>query len=188
MDASWPQAEAARERGLIAIVMNGHQLGFKRCLDAVFTNAALHWMKQPENVVAGVCSSLKPDGRFVGEFGGKGNVETIRSALHAGLRRRGVDPWSIDPWYYPSAEEYSQLLAAAGFTVAAIELISRPTPLPGDITGWLEVFAQPFSRSVPESERKSFIDEVRSDLEPRLRGPGGNWIADYVRLRFSAVN
>jgi len=186
-DASSPQIEGARKRGLAAIVMNGYQLGFKQCFDAVFTNAALHWMKQPENVVAGVWRCLKPGGRFVGEFGGKGNVETIRSELHAGLRRRGIDPWSVDPWYFPSPEEYSQLLAAAGFAVGYIEAIPRPTRLPGDIVAWLEVFAQPFTRSVDESERKSFVNEVRAELAPLLCDSDGAWLADYVRLRFSAV-
>jgi len=187
MDASRPQVEAARRRGLTAIVMNGHQLGFKQPFDAVFTNAALHWMKQPENVVAGVWSSLKPGGRFVGEFGGKGNVETIRSALHAGLRRRGIDPWSVDPWYFPSAGEYSQLLTATAFSVSYIELMPRPTRLPGDIFGWLEVFAQPFTEAVPQAERKIFLNEVRDDLVPVLRNPDGDWFADYVRLRFDAA-
>jgi SAM-dependent methyltransferase len=164
--------------------MDGQRLSFKRRFDAVFTNAVLHWMKQPERVVAGVANCLKPGGRFVGEFGGKGNVEKIRAALHAGLRTRGIDPWAVDPWYYPSPEKYSQLLSQAGFTVDYIELIPRPTKLPGDILGWLEIFAQPFTKAVTESERTKYLEEVRTDLAPTLRDSAGNWFADYVRLRF----
>ena len=110
-------------------------------------------MKQADKVVEGVASSLKSGGRFVGEFGGQGNVETIRQALHSALRQRGIDPWSVDPWYYPSPKEYSDLLNRYGFTVSYIELIPRPTKLPGDILGWLEVFAQPFTKSVSGVER-----------------------------------
>src|SRR5262245_31042708 len=88
MDSSFSQLKAAKGRGLNVIVMDGHQLSFRRQFDAVFTNAALHWMKQPEAVVAGVANSLKRAARFIGEFGGKGNVEKIRSALHAGLEKR----------------------------------------------------------------------------------------------------
>src|SRR5262249_36148547 len=117
VDSSIQQLQAARKRNLTTVMMDGHGLGFKRRLDAVFTNAALHWMKQPRQVVAGIADSLKPRGRFVGEFSGKGNVEKIRSALHATLRRHGIDPMPIDPWYYPSPEEYSQLLSDNGFTV-----------------------------------------------------------------------
>ena len=187
VDSSFPQLKAAKDRRLNVAVMDGHQLSFRRQFDAVFTNAALHWMKQPEAVVAGVASSLKPAGRFIGEFGGKGNVAKIRSALHAGLEKRAIDPMLIDPWYYPSAEEYSELLSKAGFIVSYIELIPRPTRLPGDILDWLEIFAQPFTQTLAEPKRESFLKEVRNELANCLRDRDGNWFADYVRLRFKAT-
>ena len=74
----------------------------------------------------------------------------------------------------------------AGFTIQYIELIPRPTKLPGDIIAWLEIFAQPFTEAVREPERESFLQEVRAQLETQLRDAQGNWIADYVRLRFQA--
>jgi trans-aconitate methyltransferase len=185
-DSSPPQLQAAKERGLKVVVLDGHHLCFRRQFDAIFTNAALHWMKEPEKVIDGVRLALKPQGRFVGEFGGKGNVETIRSALHAALVRRGIEPAPVDPWYYPSPQEYSQLLSKAGFTVAYIELIPRPTQLPGDIMAWLEIFAQPFTKTVSEEEQLGFLEEVRDELANRLRDGSGNWFADYVRLRFKA--
>jgi trans-aconitate methyltransferase len=186
-DSSFPQLKAARDRGLNVAVMDGHQFSFRRKFDAVFTNAALHWMKRPELVVAGVASSLKPVGRFIGEFGGKGNVESIRSALHAVLRRHAIDPTPIDPWYYPSPEEYSKLLSKAGFIITYIELIPRPTKLPGDILDWLEIFAQPFTQSLAEPEGRDFLKEVRNELATCLRDGAGNWFADYIRLRFKAT-
>jgi trans-aconitate methyltransferase len=187
VDSSFSQLKAAKDRGLNVIVMDGHQLSFRRQFDAVFTNAALHWMKPLETVVAGVANSLKPAGRFIGEFGGKGNVATIRSALHAGLQRRAIDPMLIDPWYYPSPEEYSELLSKAGFIVNYIELIPRPTRLPGDILDWLEIFAQPFTQALAESHRIYFLEEVRNELATCLRDGAGNWFVDYVRLRFKAT-
>ena len=135
----------------------------------------------------GVRNSLRAGGRFVGELGGQGNVATIRAALHAGLRRRGIDPLAVDPWYYPSAEEYAQLLTQMGFEVICIDLIPRPTQLPGDILAWLEVFAQPFSQSVALGERDAFLAEIREKLRNPLQDSEGCWFADYVRLRFKAV-
>jgi trans-aconitate methyltransferase len=186
VDASAAQLTAARGRGIDVVTMDGQRLGFRRAFDAVFTNAALHWMKQPERVVAGVADCLKPGGRFVGEFGGHGNVETIRSALHAELRRRAVDPWTVDPWYYPAPQEYTALLARFGFTIDYIELIPRPTPLPGDVLPWLDMFAQPFTKAIGEDARQEFLAEVRSRLERSLRRSDGVWIVDYKRLRFKA--
>ena len=187
IDSSLAQLEAAKKRGLNVVVMDGHRLAFQPRFDAVFTNAALHWMKQAESVVAGARNALKPGGRFVGEFGGKGNVESIRSVLHDTLRGHAIDPIAIDPWYYPSPEEYSGVLSKAGFIVTYIELIPRPTKLPGDILGWLDVFAQPFTQAVPEPERPRFLQQVRDQLATRLSDGNGNWFADYVRLRFKAI-
>ena len=101
VDSSFPQLKAAKERGLNAVVMDGHRLCFQQRFDAVFTNAALHWMKRPEKVVAGVANSLKPGGRFIGEFGGKGNVERIRSALHADAAKARYRPCSRRPVVLP---------------------------------------------------------------------------------------
>jgi trans-aconitate methyltransferase len=186
VDSSMPFLKSARARALRVVQMDGQQLAFKHCFDAVFSNAALHWMKRPEKVLQGVAGCLKPCGRFVGEFGGKGNVETIRAVLHAGLQKRSIDPWRVDPWYYPSPEEFANLLERFGFSPAYIELIPRPTKLPGDLTQWLELFAQPFTKSLADAERQSFINEVSDALEPRLRRSDGSWHADYVRLRFKA--
>jgi hypothetical protein len=144
-------------------------------------------MQRADKVVEGVSSCLKPGGRFIGEFGGKSNVEKIRVALHQSLRGRATDPSTVDPWYYPSPEEYAKLLSTHGFRVGYIELIPRPTPLPGDIFGWLEVFAQPFVKAVCAEDREAFLTEVRDLVEPDLRQPDGSWLADYVRLRFKAV-
>jgi len=185
-DASLLQVQAARRHAAQVFVMDGQRLGLKRRFDAVFTNAALHWMKQTEKVIEGVAAALKTDGRFVGEFGGRGNVETIRQALHRALRKYGIDPWSVDPWHYAAPQEYQELLTRYGFTVVYIELIPRPTKLPGDILGWLEVFAQPFSKAVTEPQRAKFLQEVREQLQAKLRQPDGSWYADYVRLRFKA--
>ena len=187
VDASVAQLQAAKRRGLRVLAMDGQQLGLKKKFDAVFSNAALHWMKRSQAVVEGAASCLKSAGRFIGEFGGKGNVAAIRAALHACLRKRGVDPWSVDPWYYPSPEAYTELLNQCGFNVEYIELIPRPTKLPGDLRDWLEIFAQPFSKAFFEAQREQYLDEVRSSLAPLIRQPDGVWVADYVRLRFKAV-
>ena len=187
VDSSLSQLRAAKQRRLNVILEHGEQFALKRRFDAVFSNAALHWMKRPELVVESVAACLKCGARFVGEFGAKGNVETIRAALHAGLRRQGIDPWTIDPWYFPSPAEYSSVLNKCGFTVEYIELIPRPTQLPGDILDWLEMFAQPFTNSLQESERGNFLREIRNAVKPTLQKSDGTWFADYVRLRFKAL-
>lgn len=184
VDASPEMVVAAKSLGLVAEVMDGTALGFDGEFDAVFSNAALHWMREPERVVAGVWRALKPGGRFVGEFGGHGNVSAIVCAIEQALSSRGVA--IANPWFFPQPEEYRHLLESRGFLVQSIELFPRPTPLPGDLAAWLEVFAQIYLAGLPEPERKGFIAEVADALRPVLRDAEGRWQADYVRLRFSA--
>lgn len=187
VDASPQQIEAARRRGLTAQVVDGHQLTFKQEFDAVFSNAALHWMKRSQEVIAGVWQALKPGGRFVGEFGGQGNVKLMRQALYQALQQRQIDPQPLDPWFFPSPEAYRQQLETQGFQVSFIQLIPRPTPIPGDILAWLETFAESFIFALPPTDRPDFLTEVREAVQPDLCDAQGNWMVDYVRLRFAAT-
>lgn len=186
IDASESQVAAARARGLDARVGDATALAFDREFDAVFSNAALHWVRPPAAAVAGVHRALRPGGRFVGEFGGAGNVRTIEVALIAALNRRGLDGDAANPWYFPTPEQYTELLTAAGFTVRSAELIPRLTPLPITMQDWLETLARPFFDAVPESEHESLKDEVADATRAALMDDDGRWRADYVRLRFAA--
>lgn len=185
VDASVEMIGAARALGLDAHVMDGRALPFAEEFDAVFSNAALHWMDAPERVIAGVGRALKPGGRFVGEFGGHGNVAAVVAALEAALAARGVV--APTPWYFPRPDAYRALLEAAGFEVRTIGSTPRPTPLPGDVRGWLTTLAQPFTAALPAADRQGLVDEVADALRPVLRDDRGAWRVDYVRLRFAAV-
>ncbi len=187
VDGSPEQVEAARTRGLEARVADGQALNFVDEFDAVFSNAALHWMTDIDAVLAGVRRALRPGGRFVGEFGGYGNCARIRAALYDGLARRGVDAKTLDPWYFPTADAFQQHLSAHGFAVRTLTLTPRPTPLPGPLVGWLDTFGEAFLGVVPAAERDQFKASISERLRPLLCDSEGQWTADYVRLRFAAV-
>lgn len=186
-DASAELVAAARALGLDARIADGQALAFDAEFDAVFSNAALHWMKQPDAVIAGVRRALKPGGRFVGEFGGHGNVAAIVTALVAALNARGLDGAARVPWFFPTPAEYAAKLEAQGFRVDSIGLVPRPTPLPTGMRGWLDTFANPLLDGVDTAACGAILDEVQALLAPSLRDQSGNWSADYVRLRFAAT-
>jgi trans-aconitate methyltransferase len=186
IDSSAEQVAAARARGLDAQVADGQSLAFDSEFDGVLSNAALHWMRRPDDVLRGVARALRPGGRFVAEMGGAGNVAAVRAAICEAMARRGLDAAAHDPWYFPSPDEYRAKLEAAGFVVRRIALIPRPTPIPSDIAEWLETFGESFLGAVPEGERAGFVGELRAALAPRLREPDGSWVVDYVRLRIAA--
>ena len=187
VDASPQMVAAARALGIDARVMDGNALQFDCEFDAVFSNAALHWMKEPRTVIAGIWRALSPGGRFVGEFGGYGNVAVIVKALADALRSRGIDAATVNPWYNPTVDEYRELLEDQGFIVKTIALFPRPTPLPGSVVGWLETFGQSFAAALPLAERSTLFQEVAELCRPKLCDSAGQWQADYVRLRFSAT-
>jgi trans-aconitate methyltransferase len=186
IDASPEMIAAARARGLDAHVIAGQDLAENQAYDAVFSNAALHWMTQPERVAANVFRALRPGGRFVAEFGGFGNTAAVQTATYAVLARRGVDGASRNPWYFPSVEDYRAVLENAGLSVEQIALIPRSTQLNGPLADWLELFAQSLLDGFAGVERKAITEEVEALLRPILRDSKGVWFVDYVRLRFAA--
>jgi len=136
-------------------------------------------------VIDGVWRALRPGARFIAEMGGHGNIATIVLGLESSLTKRGMT--SAGLWFFPSADEYRNLLEARGFWVKSIALFPRPTPLPGDAGAWIETFARPYLSAMPEVERKPFVAEITTTLKPDMCDASGQWTADYVRLRFSAV-
>ena len=187
VDSSAAQVEAARKLGLEAHVMNAEELPYHEEFDAVFSNAVLHWIKRADAMIAAVYRALRPGGRFVAECGGHGCVDKIRTVLVQTLERRGIDGESRVPWYFPTPGDYATRLERAGFRVNSIALIPRPTPLPGDILGWLETFCEGFAAGMSDFERAGYLEEVRAALKPQLVDADGVRVADYVRLRFSAT-
>jgi trans-aconitate methyltransferase len=187
VDSSPEQVRAAQKLGLDARVVSGEELPFAGEFDAVFSNAALHWMKRADAVIAGVYRALGPGGRFVGELGGHGCVGQIRAALVAALARRGVDGEVCVPWYFPTPGDYATRLEKAGFRVDSMALFPRPTPLPGAMVDWLETFGESFAGALPAESRRAYFLEVERALAPALRDAAGTWTADYVRLRFAAT-
>ncbi|GIX14976.1 MAG: methyltransferase type 11 [Paracoccaceae bacterium] len=187
VDSSPDMIAAARARGVEARLADAHALDFCGEFDAVFSNAALHWMTDPDRVIAGVARALVRGGRFVAEAGGHGNVAAIRTALIAVLERHGRITDLGDIWYFPTVAEQRRRLERAGLTVTDIALIPRPTPVIAGMEAWLDTLAGPALALIPEADRPAARAEVVRLVAPALRDSAGNWTADYVRLRFRAV-
>jgi SAM-dependent methyltransferase len=189
VDASAEMIAAARERWIEAEHASAESLPFgDRVFDAVFSNAALHWMRNQDAMLDEVHRVLKPGGRFVAEMGGHGNIAAIRVALTAVLGRYGLGDREDGVNYYPTPESYSRRLERHGFRVEQMSLIPRPTPLPeGGMSAWLRTFRRGVLEGVPEELREKVVEETTALLETALRDEEGNWVADYVRLRFIAT-
>jgi SAM-dependent methyltransferase len=188
LDASPQMAAAARGRGIQVEEGSAEAMPYlEHSFDAVFSNAALHWVRGQDAMLAEVRRVLRPGGRFVAEMGGQGNIAAIRVALMAVLARHGFDGREDNVNYYPTSDAYSRRLERQGFTVERIALIPRPTPLAeGGMSSWLRTFRRGVLDTLPEAIRERVVEETVALLEPALRDEDGNWTADYVRLRFIA--
>lgn len=158
--------------------------------DAVFSNAALHWMRPPSRVAARIAAALKPGGRLVAEMGGHGNIQAILDALYPALRAVGYEsPEELNPWYFPSIGEYAALLERHSLAVNFAALFDRPTQLEGGEAGmrhWLDMFAGTLLAPLDVAQREHVVAQVERDLRPHLC-EGGAWVADYRRLRITAT-
>lgn len=187
VDASADMIAAAKILGLDARVMSGEALTFNSEFDAVFSNAALHWMPNVDAVIIGVWDALKPGGRFVAECGGFANIAAIRTAVRAAHKIVTGRAMGDDAKLFPSPNWYKTRLEAAGFSVSEIAIHNRQTPLKSGITAWYETFGGRFFKDLNQDETNRVIEEAEALLRPELVDEFGTWFADYQRLRFHAV-
>jgi SAM-dependent methyltransferase len=179
-------ADARKNFPELAFVLgDASQFDFPEPFDAVFSNAVLHWVKNPDGAAASIARALRPGGRFVAEFGGKGNIATVQAALRAVL---GASADEQSPWFYPSIGEYSAILERHGLEVRNASLFDRPTPLDGEdgLDQWLRMFGQTYLRQFPPDRANDIVHRLIEDLRPALYRDH-IWTVDYRRLRVVAV-
>ena len=190
VDRSSEMIRQAREKypALRFEVMDARELTLGGTFDAVFSNATLHWIKEPERVIDGIGKLLRPGGRFVAELGGKGNTNEFVKAVGRAWQKLALPGPPPHPWYYPSVAEYAALLEKNGFAVTYAILFDRPTPLDDGERGlrnWLEMFGASFTEALPDTKRGRLKEEIEEQLRPILF-LDGHWVMDYRRLRIVA--
>jgi trans-aconitate methyltransferase len=189
IDAS-PEMVAAAARTYPAVQFEVADLRSYRAtapFDAVFSNATLHWILEADAPAATFAHALRPGGRLVVEFGGRGNVAALTDALRTAIGEsigREVAPF----WYFPSIAEYAGVLERHGLAVDYALLFPRPTPLQGGEEGlaaWYREFCTDALAAAPEAEQDAVLARA-ADLA-RRQFVDGRWVADYVRLRLRAT-
>ena len=170
-------------------ISDARKLAFRDEFEAVFSNATLHWIHEPELVLQGVWRALCKGGRFVAELGGKGNIRNMQEVFDRTLVELSAgNAGEVRPWYYPSVSEYATLAEKNGFEVRFITLFDRPTGLADGAAGmrnWIAMFGADYLEKAGEARREEFLGRVEEILRPKLFRDG-QWWADYRRLRLVA--
>ncbi|MCR2821270.1 class I SAM-dependent methyltransferase [Lederbergia panacisoli] len=170
-------------------VRDATDLNYTNEFDAVFSNATLHWVKPPDQALHSIYKAIKSGGRFVAEFGGKGNVQFITDEMISLLKDEGYEK-NIEqfPWFFPSIGEYSSLMEESGFRVTFAQHFDRPTPLEGDngLQNWISMFASDMLEGIPENKKDHIIKNVENKLRETLYHEG-KWTADYKRIRVIGI-
>jgi trans-aconitate 2-methyltransferase len=187
LDRSADMLEQARRNypDLEFVQADATSFRFEQPFDAVFSNAALHWVKNGGAAVESIAAALGPGGRFLAEFGGKGNIATILDAIAAVF---GPDAEQRCPWWYPGVAEYASLVEHYGLEVRQASLFDRPTPIEGEsaMADWIAMFCGAYFRDLPEQRVRELTRELVERLRPNLYN-AGIWTLDYRRLRIGAV-
>jgi len=189
VDSSPDMITTAREKypELAFAVADGQALGFAAEFDAVFSNAALHWMPRADDVLRGVNRALVPGGRFVAELGGHGCVATVTRAVAAVLAEWQMDATPYLSWFFPSPGRYAGLLEAHGFVARQLHYFERPTPMPGEagLGDWLGLFQSQLKLDL--GDRWATLCQKASERCRSALFRDGQWQLDYVRLRILAT-
>ena len=186
VDVSNQMLDTSRRKGIDARYMSVEALAFTEQFDAVFSNATLHWIINPEIAIKNIYAVLKEEGRFVSEFGGYQNLDILLTVMQEVFNEHKEYGEFINPWYFPRDDEYKALLEKAGFKVEYIELIKRDTPI-DDIGKWIEIFANGIIKSLTSQQKKECIDLIKERVKDKYVHKQGNVILDYVRIRLKAV-
>ena len=176
--------------GVDFLVADAADFHFDKPFDAIFSNAALHWVLRYREAIACTYQALKPGGRLVLEMGGAGNIENIEKQIRQSLKTRAYLKQAQMPrWFFPTLGNYTGALEEAGFSVKMAQHFDRPTELADESTGikdWLRMFASSFFEGISDREQTAIIEEIQEKLRPKLFCDG-KWYADYKRLRVVAI-
>ena len=188
IDSSASMIAQARENfpDLRFEVLDVCAMPYRAEFDAVFSNAALHWVPRAADAARSIAAALKPGGRFVAELGGRGNTRALMEAIRLALASKlGAAAERLNPWFFPGVAEYAAILEQNSLEVTYAALFDRPTALEGGSQGlanWLAMFGGPLPAELEQPEVVRLVEQFAA---PRLLRDGVWWV-DYRRLRVVA--
>ncbi len=177
--------EAARQKGVEALLMDAEDMFFDKEFDAVFSLSALHWMRHPNLVLEAINRALKLGGRFVAEMSAHGNLQEIFDAFLDIFAEDDKSALYLIPWYLPTEEDYKLRLEQKGFSVKSITTTKKSFGISGSLSTFVQSFVPIFSELI--DNKQEFIDKVVTRLENKLEKKSDRYQINYVSIDFIAI-
>lgn len=196
IDASQGMIDAALPKAggnLYFRLLDIDDLDFEDEFDVIFSNAALHWVKDHEKLLRNVRRALRPGGRVRFNFAGDGNCMVFFRLTREVMSDERFQSFFAAfewPWFMPSLEAYRKLAEASGLRNVEVwgENADRHFPDADTMTRWIDQPSiVPFLPYLPESERLAFRDLVVQRMIEETREPDGRCFETFRRINLSAI-
>ncbi|RHR27630.1 methyltransferase domain-containing protein [Clostridium sp. AF19-22AC] len=196
IDASTGMIETAKEIkkiNLEFIQMDINNLSFADKFDIIFSNAALHWIKDHNKLLRKAYKALKTNGVILWDFGASGNCsnffEVVQNKIKDERYTQNFENFEW-PWYMPSLSEYENLVSSIGFSETSISEINRDRFFSdsSEMIKWIDQPSiVPFLQYLPDDLKNTFRQEVVEEMIKKTHQKDGSCFETFRRIRVYAV-
>ena len=195
IDASVGMIQTAKKicrDNLDFVQMDINSLHFSNEFDIIFSNAALHWVKDHDQLLKNSLAALKADGILLWSFGSEGNCSNFLSVIQEKITEDKYIEFFKDfemPWFMPPKSHYAELIANIGYSHFTITEVNRDRyfPTSDDIIKWIDQPSiVPFIECIPDTLKGTFRKEIIEEMLERTCQPDGTCFETFRRLQIYA--
>lgn len=169
-----------------------NEINFENEFDLIYSNAALHWVKDHKRLLANAYKALKAHGKILWDFGGLGNCSNFIDVLQQKISGSNYAKYfeNIEwPWFMPSKGQYTELISTTGFSTYTIKEVNRDNYFPNssEMIKWIDQpCIVPFIKYIPDELKETFRQEIIKEMLKRTQQPNGAYFETFRRIRVYA--
>ncbi len=195
IDSSVGMIETAKKivnENLEFVHMDICKMNYNNEFDIIFSNAALHWIKDHNQLLKASYQALKIHGIIFWDFGSDGNCSNFLNVIHKKVIEDKYAEYFKNfefPWYMPSKSQYEELVSSAGFSDFAIVEVNRDRYFTNsdEMIKWInQPCIVPFIECIPDVLKDTFRKEVIEEMIGRTQQANGTCFETFRRLKVYA--
>ena len=195
IDASVGMIKTAKKihrNNLDFIRMDINELHFTNEFNIIFSNAALHWVKDHNRLLKNSYEALTAGGILLWDFGSNGNCSNFLSVIQKKICENKYKIFfrNFDmPWFMPTKSHYEELITNIGYSNFTITEVNRDRyfPTSNEMIKWIDQpCIVPFIECIPDALKSTFRKEVIEEMLERTQTPDGTYFETFRRIRIYA--